>query len=155
MLHKRRIKPNTIARALSFSKLSIDKVCSDHDISGAELQILLCCHTLQLETNKFITPSALRARCGYSGPVVATAIRVLVGKSYMVSGRGRGRYNVTVSGGYVVRSLVTEITRCLNDTVFSLWTNAATKDPALAEYFEPSAISRHKRVGTRKHKKKK
>lgn len=154
MLHKRRIKPNLIARVLSFSKLAENKVCKDNNISPSDLAILICAHTMQYETNKLLNPAALRARCGYSSPVVCRSIAVLVRLDYfsMVS---RGCYNVTVSGGYVVRSLVTEITRCLNDTVFSLWTNEAVKNPDLAEYFEPSAVERFKRKSPRnKHNKK-
>lgn len=144
MLHKRRIEPNLIARALSFSHLAESKVCKDHKLKLTDLIIIVCAHTLQFETNKLLTPGALRARSGLGASTVNKALPLLCNRGFL-SLVSHGRYNVSVSGGYVVRSLVTEITRCLNSSVFSLWTNQATKDPELAEYFEPSVIERHKR----------
>jgi hypothetical protein len=144
MLRKRRIKPNLIARVLSFSNLVESKVCKNHNITPAELTVLVCAHTLQFEINQFVTPGALRARSGLSRGTVVNCLSVLCELGFM-SLVSRGSYNVSVSGGYVVRSLVTELTRCLNDSVFSLWVAQGANNPELAPYFEPSVIEMNKR----------
>lgn len=115
MISYRRRNPADVLRVLSVMYLAL----RGHQLTEREIQTLALIHVIQQDTNTFPHVHELAQKLGGSEHVIRAYMRPLLEFKYIE--RVVYGYNVTERGEYVLRGLVTIISRMTNQQKFSRW----------------------------------
>lgn len=116
---KRLAPPSDYAIFQSYSRMALKKVARDSGLTTAAVDVLICIHTLNKETQSDVSYHLIKSRAGYATEALYKSLHSLEKSAYLI--KSKVRYRASTAGAYVVRNFSSELSRMVNGTDLSYW----------------------------------